>query len=235
MDKRLLLYLIPCFIVFTIIGTLSHEGGHYFAAKYFGYNAHIRYAFTHWEDKDTSKNSFMTSTYLNYETEINAKKDFPGKERFLKISKERYKAGFWMIVWGPLQTMLTGTLGFILILFFGKSFRSANRLRFWQWLLVFSSLFWLRQIFNMVTWIGNYLIKGEFRESMDEIHIANHFHLPIGTIIGATAIVSIIIASIVIFKFIPKVQRKTFIVAGLVGGVAGYVIWLVLLGPVVMP
>ena len=36
-DKKLSLLLIPGFILFTAIGTVSHEGGHYFAAKYFGY------------------------------------------------------------------------------------------------------------------------------------------------------------------------------------------------------
>jgi hypothetical protein len=34
------------FIIFTVIGTLSHEFGHYIVAKLLGYEAQIRYAYT---------------------------------------------------------------------------------------------------------------------------------------------------------------------------------------------
>ncbi len=230
-----MLYLITGFIVFAVIGTLSHEAGHYFAAKALGYDAKISYAYTFWFNKDTTENAFVTSVFEKYGNLIKKEKEFPEKEKFLRIAHKRNYDGFWITLWGPLQTMLTGTLGFLLIIFFRKSFYTTNQLRLWQWLLVFFSLFWLRQICNIVMWTGDYLLKGEFRERMDEIHIANHFHLPIGTIIGITALISVIIASIVIFKFIPLIQRKTFIVSGLIGGIIGYVLWIVVLGPVVMP
>jgi hypothetical protein len=51
-DKKLLLYLFLTFILFTIIGTLSHEFGHYAIAKILGYDAHIHYAFTQWTSRN---------------------------------------------------------------------------------------------------------------------------------------------------------------------------------------
>lgn len=50
-DKTLLLYLSLGFVIFTIIGTLSHESGHYIVAKILGYDASIHYAFTRWSPK----------------------------------------------------------------------------------------------------------------------------------------------------------------------------------------
>lgn len=45
----------------------------------------------------------------------------------------------------------------------------------------------------------------------------------------------IVILAVVIFKFIPIKQRLTFMAAGLVGGVTGFVFWLILFGKIIMP
>ena len=52
MDKKLFIVLFLSFIAATVIGTVSHEFGHYIVAKYFGYDAQIHYASTHWQSPD---------------------------------------------------------------------------------------------------------------------------------------------------------------------------------------
>lgn len=60
----------------------------------------------------------------------------------LMTNKEYYL----MILGGPLQTMITGTLGFIILIIDYKNIKSSNRLSFFQWLFIFITLFWLRQL-----------------------------------------------------------------------------------------
>ena len=52
-NKKLFLYLTLTFIVATVVGTLSHEFGHYIVAKSLGYDADIHYAFTTWDRDDS--------------------------------------------------------------------------------------------------------------------------------------------------------------------------------------
>lgn len=49
-DKKLFFYLIVGFIITTIIGTVSHEFGHFAVAEYLGYDAKISYAYTNYTD-----------------------------------------------------------------------------------------------------------------------------------------------------------------------------------------
>ena len=198
-DKRLLLYLIITFIVVTIIGTLSHECGHYILARLMGFSAHISYGMT-WLVND---NKIMNP-----------------------------KQEFWFILAGPLQTMLTGTIAF---LFLCNSSRPIGRVSFGQWILVFLSLFWLRQSANFVVWVANYLITGKFKNNGDEIKLSTYLHLPSWSIVSVTALISLIVLTIVLFRFIPKLQRLTFILSGIIGGIAGYLFWLVYFGEIIMP
>lgn len=65
-DKRLLAFLTVGFILATVMGTLTHECGHYLVAKSLGYDAKINYAFTHWTKSNpdqainTSDNLWIT-------------------------------------------------------------------------------------------------------------------------------------------------------------------------------
>ena len=131
--------------------------------------------------------------------------------------------------------MLTGTVGFIFLFVFRKKYYAADKLRFKQWLLIFSSLFWLRQVANFVTWLGGYFIKGKVFGHGDESGIAYHLGFPNWGIAFLTAFIGAIVLALVVFKFIPLKQRFTFIVSGLIGGISGYILWLKLLGPILMP
>ena len=202
-NSRLLFYLIAGFVLATIIGTITHELGHYVVAKSLGYNAEINYGSTSWTKKPNQ-----------------IKKDTDN---------------FCISAGGPIETMATGSIGLLLLFIFRKKFYSADRLNLLQWVIVFTSLFWLRQTANFLTWIGGYMITGRFSLRSDEIILARLLNFPIWSISIVTAFAGILVLTLVVFKFIPALQRFTFLLAGIIGGIAGYIIWLHLLGPMIMP
>ena len=90
----------------------------------------------------------------------------------------------------------------------------------------------------MTLWLSrfffNYLprlrgIKG------DELKLASHLGLPEGSIVVATGILGGLIAAYVIITFIPQKKILPFCVSGFLGGISGFVLWLKVLGPIVMP
>ncbi len=205
-EGKLLVKLIFAFIVFTIIGTLSHEFGHYFVAKFYGVDAKIHYGYT----------SFDPSSY----------------ETLSSLSeKQRILITFG----GPIQTMLTGTIGFLLLLLNKKTILSLEKLNVKFWTFIYVSFFWLRQIANFVVGFVIFLINGKYSTKSDESKISLFYNLPVFSIGLITSVISFALALNIIFKFIPIKQRLTFILAGLIGGTSGYLIWLESLGEILLP
>jgi hypothetical protein len=203
-DRRLFLYLTIGFVLATIVGTLTHEFGHYITAKLLGFDAHIKYAST-------------------YYTKSNPNQSF-GRSDIILIT-----------LGGPIQTMLTGTIGLFFLCIYHKSYRIAQQLSFIQWTLIFISLFWLRQTANFFTGLGTYIIFGKVSNHSDEIRLDRYFGLHGWTLTTLTATIGIIVLSIIVFRLIPLKQRLTFILSGLIGGISGYILWLYILGPKLIP
>ena len=206
-SKKLFLYLTLTFVLATVVGTLSHEFGHYIVAKSLGYDAYIHYAFTTWDGGNSDALTDSTDS----------------------------KNIFYILIGGPIQTMLTGSIGLLLLYVFRQSFQDAKRLSVKQWAMVFISLFWLRQTANFVVWISKFLLTGNFSTRSDEVKLAKYLHIPLWTITSATAIVGLGVLVLILTKFMPREQRRPFILAGLVGGITGYILWLNLLGEMLMP
>lgn len=202
-DKKRFAYLSLAFILMTVIGTLTHEFGHYIAAKSLGFNSRVNYGMTRLENNPNNP-----------------------------ISREE---SFIITLGGPLQTMLTGSLGVLLLYIYRKSFQQIEKVSLWQWTLIFTALFWLRQVANLVTWMLFYLVNGRFGVRGDEIKIARYLELPKGSVLATTALIGAVVLYNVIFKFLPKKLQFTFILSGLVGGVSGYILWLKVFGKVLMP
>jgi len=226
-------FLFLAFIISTIVGTVSHEYGHYADAKYLGYSSTVSYGYTNWNDEATDR--FMVSAYLNYSKEIELQLDFPEKKEFYSIQKKQIKDDFRITLGGPFQTMLTGTLGFLLVLYQRNKIRKANVLSWSQWIIIFLSLFWLRQFANLISWVAGYFFKGQFSLSGDEIRSAISLGLPTGTILIVTALIAIALLIFIIFKILPVNIRLTFILAGFFGGIFGYFFWLFWIGPFLLP
>jgi len=232
-DFRLFLILAMGFIVFTIIGTVSHESGHYVFAKCLGYDAKINYASCWYYDKNNE--AFLQSHWKLYSEQIKSNQKFPDKSEWDRLKFKQQRDSFWITTGGSMQTMLTGTIGLFLLFFFRKRYYSATELSFSLWLLVFISLFWLRQATNFFVGAAKFLSQDSFSSHSDEFVLARRMNIPEWTISIITASISLIILAVVIFKFIPVKQRLTFMLAGIVGGVSGYLLWLIYFGKIIMP
>lgn len=204
-DWRLSLILILAFILFTVVGTLSHEAGHWFVAEVLGMDATINYYSTHF---------------------ISIGED---RIRYLKVEN------LAILIGGSIQTILVGCFGFVWLWQERFNLFDLKKLRWEDWFFVFLSLFWLRELANFVMWVISYYNKGYFTDRMDEVRIAIMLGFPQSSIISVLAFFSLIISLIVIFKLIPVSQRFTFIISGFIGGVLGYLLWLEWFGKYILP
>jgi hypothetical protein len=230
---KLFLSLAATFILFTIIGTLTHELGHYSAAKYVGLNPELHYQSV---SLALSKNDVeLDKIYGLYQEDINAKKNFPARKRYDELIQIERKKSLIFIAAGPLQTIFTGTIGFILLLMYRNKYFSSITLRWIQWLLIFLSLFWLREVFNTIMAIAKLVFTNEKEFYGDEFFLSDYLSIPSFGVPIITAITGFIICSIVVFKFVPPLQRKIFIAAGFLGGVIGFILWMYVLGPKLLP
>jgi hypothetical protein len=198
-NARLFLFLLAGFFIAVIVGTVSHEAGHYAVARLLGYQAKIGYAYTEWGHVRTEKDFML------------------------------------LLAGGPLETFFVGAVGSGILYFKRRSFYHAEKLSTGQWTIIFLSLFWLRQAVNLITWVTGYFINGEFSHRGDEIRLARYLKFPDWSIVVYTAVISLLAFYWVFTTFIPRNSRVTFLLSGIVGGIAGYIIWLFVAGPVLMP
>lgn len=198
-NLKLFVILFVVFIVFTCIGTLSHELGHIAIAKILGYETHLGYG------------------YMNYD----------------KANGANMNDSLLIRIGGPLQTMLTGTIGLILLFLWRKKFNLEQSLSWGQWALIFITLFWLRQSANMIMATPG-LLAGRLLRG-DESYIAYLLRWPLYSVSVVTGFIGLWVLATVILRFIPRKHRLTFMLAGLTGGVTGFWLWLIKLGPVLMP
>ena len=156
--KNILTYSL-LFILFTIIGTITHELGHYTAGKSLGLDCHINYAacfcLTEEQIKISEEARSLLETYGSRDSipeEIY--KDYISRRKAVKETKS-----IWVAIGGPLQTIITGTLGLIILLFRNRKFKGTVFNNF-DWLFVFLSLFWLREPFNLILSITKRITYG---------------------------------------------------------------------------
>jgi hypothetical protein len=230
-DTRLLWILSGLFIAFTVIGTITHECGHALVARHYGYRPHIGYAYTNY---DVSQEARLDSLWARYGTEITSRLYFPDSTFFWNAERGMASKNIRITWGGPVQTMLTGTVGVLLLLILWRRYRRAERLSGGLWLIVFSALFWLRQTTNFMLAMAGWLFTGHLSNSADEVQLARAYGLPGYSISGFTGASGINILGVV-YCAIPEKQRLTFLLGGLTGGTIGYVLWLQLLGPIIMP
>lgn len=231
-DIKHLIILTFAFIVFTAIGTVTHEYGHILVAKYFRYETTLHYGSMNYS---SALNERLVEIYYQNKTAIENDKYFDQKNEYENEIKNLQSNGLWITIGGPLQTILTGLIG-LTILFIRKSQIKAFGLKIIDWLAVFLSLFWLREVFNLVTSIGSELISPEGSYfGGDEKYISYGLNLWEGTIPIILGLFGLIISLFVIFKIIPNRLRLTFIVSGFIGGVVGFILWMDILGPKLLP
>ncbi|PHR70332.1 MAG: hypothetical protein COA67_08480 [Lutibacter sp.] len=221
------------FVLFTIVGTLTHELGHLTADRLLGYKGgKINYGSTSWGTKPETEEYFKI--YKENESAIKNNLPFSKKQRFEELEISFKNDNFWGVLGGPLQTMTFGTIG-ILLLYFRKK---KEDFKIVDWLITFLSLFWLREVFNLLSGILSGILNNNgnyFGKYGDEVRLSKILEIWDGTIPIFFGILGLIVSLIVIFFFIPKKTRFTFIISGLIGGIFGFWFWLYFLGPIIMP
>ncbi len=230
--KKHFLYFSISFVLFTIIGTISHEYGHILAAKSFGYETTLHYGSMSSKPKGKSE---LYDLYQIYKNEIDNNVDFLEKEKYDRLLKIANKNSFLITLGGPLQTMITGLLGLLLIFIRRKKVIKYG-FQFTDWFAVFLSLFWLREVFNLFMSVVFGILNGSGNYfGGDEAHLSRYLNLPTGTVPILFGAIGMLISLFVIFKIIPLKFRFTFILAGFIGGISGFYFWLYYLGPIVLP
>lgn len=188
-----------------------------------------------WDKKEMR--DIQIAFYEKYAYEIKHDLPFPEKTVYQDHFKKWRSDGFKVTLGGPFQTILTSILG-LFILFVRRKKRAHAGFKIIDWLAVFLSLFWLRMTFNVIygivrsLWNGNPILTGG---RSDEIRIASYLELPDWTFSVSLGLMGLAIALYVVFGVVPKDKRLTFILAGLIGGMSGYFLWLEMIGPILIP
>ena len=81
---------------------------------------------------------------------------------------------------------------------------------------------------------GVYFQNGKYFGG-DEAKISRLLELPEWIIPIVLGVTGSIISYYIIFKIVPIQKRFTFIVSGLIGGISGYILWMKIIGPIVLP
>jgi hypothetical protein len=242
---QLLLYLILSFILCTVIGTLTHEGGHIAAAKYYGYETTLHYASMSFQSPPSEKYDTLKAISQRNREAIKSNIDFSEKQRFDSLNhdyftnfyqkKHKYHRHHIRAV-GPLQTLLTSIIGIFILLYRRQSIL-ARGMQLWDWLVVFLALFSLRFVSNLTLSVLSELWKpnGNYFGGGDEARLARSLDLPLGMFAIPLFIIGFLTALWVIFKILPAKHWLTFILSGLIGGVLGFILWMDWLGPIVLP
>lgn len=232
LHPRLFAFIALGFVIATIVGTVSHELGHIAVARSLGYRTTLRYASMqhNMEDKMDSLGTY----YDKHHDKIMARADSPDKSYFTEKYAQLNADGNLINWGGPAQTMLTGTIGLIVLWFRRKKIAAAG-MKVADWFWVILAFFWSRQLANLLIVLFFYLRRGKYAGNGDETKISIYYHWPFVTLNAITGMLAAAILTYVVFHIIPKQQRLTFIAAGAAGSVLGWVVWMEWIGPVMLP
>lgn len=224
------------FVLFTILGTITHELGHVAVAKYFGYETELHYASMNY---DTPVHEEFRKRYEQDKEYIEAEAESPQKQAFIayreELGKQMEGRSIMIILGGPVQTMLTGTIGLLILWFRRKKIFAKKHLNAGEWLAVLLSYFWARQVFNFMVPIPEIFQDAANNYKGDEPRISHYWGLPHWSFGLITCTIGAVLLLWVTFRIIPKHQRFTFIVSGLAGCALGWFIWMHWMGPQLMP
>jgi hypothetical protein len=233
---RLFWFIFFSIIICIIVGTLSHEACHGITAKMYGSkHVHLSFAYTKFSHNGLPYYEKRQAIYDTYREAILNNTPFPEEDIYKTYTSQYSFALFVITCAGPAQTMLVGTIGLLMLLILGKQLKNGETLSTKGWLWVFASLFWCRQVANMVIALTSSYFIGKFPPFGDEARMASYLNLPIYAINLLTGFIGVIALEWVIFHFLPTTQRKIFLIASLLGGVVGYLFWFEWVGKYVLP
>ncbi|QYA24514.1 hypothetical protein G3I01_02985 [Gramella sp. MT6] len=220
-------------MLFTVIGTLSHEYGHILAARSLGYDATLHYGSMSYDNSALTDR--LDTIYLKNRYAIENDLTFDKREEFDRGMKELYADDFKVLIGGPLQTIITGCIGLVILLLRRKRIHRLG-MKLLDWVAVFLSLFWLREVFNLLHSVTfGIIFQEDYYFGGDEMYISEYYKWHPGTLPILSGIIGTGISVYVIFRIIPVKYRRVFILSGIIGGLTGFYVWFEILGPVLIP
>ena len=202
-------------------------------AESLGYNTRLHYGSMNYENSEFNRK--MDSIYFKNQFQIDNGIPFEQQAEFDEGLKKMDSDGLKITLGGPLQTIFTGIVGLVLLVFRKEKIREQG-LNILDWLAVFLGLFWLREVFNLIHSLGFTILYDEGNYfGGDEMYISKYFDLGSGTIPIVLGIIGFVVTSYIIFNILPDKFRLPIIISGFIGGVTGFVLWFYWLGPILLP
>ena len=202
-------------------------------ARALGYNTTLHYGSMNYDNSDL--NAQLDSIYVENKIAIEKDLDFEQKQVFDQGLEKLYTDDFLVLIGGPVQTILTGMLGLLILVSRRKKIRK-NGLKLIDWIAVFLALFWLREVFNLM---HSFLLRLIYNEEGyiggDERYISEALGLHPIVVPAILGLIGLLLSLFVIFKTIPRKFQLIFIFSGVIGGIAGFLLWFEVLGPVLIP
>jgi hypothetical protein len=192
LNNTLLLKLVLVFISMTIIGTFSHECGHYAAAKYYGRKAKISYASVGYSEY--KEQQLFNQIYSRNRDSIRNNLNFREKPIYTQLLKELQKESRVITFSGPFQTMLFGSIGLVFLFLYKRSFNQMDTLKKSQWVMVFCSLLWLREVYILASHSISFAFDARVASGRsDELRLARMFDVPDFTFILIFGFIGILV------------------------------------------
>lgn len=225
------------FIVAYVVMVVTHEAGHYAMARAMGYSR----ARIHSTHTDTGVNVVLAEykAILARNSEaVRQDAPFPERERLMELNAQvthmgdalranHYdlgKGAAWIYCGGPLMTIIIASMGVALLRRQKGQMKDATGLNGVQWLLVLAAAMWVKPIYDLVGSFAAQLIKGDAYLPTDEYKMCAVLGIYPWTANIVEAIAGIIFLRM-LFGIVPQTDRRLLVIAGLSGGIAGFVLW----------
>lgn len=228
-NKRHLFLFVLSYFFFTPVITLHHELGHYLTAKYLNYNTSLHYSKTKWKNKDRL---LYERIYEENKLAIENGDNFSDKKLYDEVVAKLNNDNLFIFSGGVFNTIFFGFTAFIILII-----RKRKKIQFdnFDWVMIFISFFLIRQIYVFGFGIINSLFEGSFLFKGDESKISYILGWQNGSLTSILGIISILALVTVTFKIIPREIRITFIAGSFFGGLVGFINWMFLIGPKLIP
>ncbi|WP_405370384.1 hypothetical protein [Nonlabens sp. Asnod2-A12] len=221
------IYFLLAFVLFTPLGTVSHEAGHYLVAQRYFKKPTLHYGYVNYgEWKQQPEMNKWYSQHSDSDGQV-YEEDIQTLEIYRKKAQRH---GLYSTLAGPSQTMLFGTIGFLLLYF-----NNSDKFKFKNWIAVYLAYFWSREVFIFLSLVITRLLTGQIPLQSDEVVIAYYLKIPLLLPAAIFGLLGIIVLTYTTFNKIPIEHRFTFIISGIVGSFIGFILWLRFLGPIIMP